>query len=1071
VFQFVSKIVVTVSSLGPSAAFNVSLDETFDSHLVCSNLEVIKTSSVGDVVCTPPSGVTSFQCATPLMPALSAFSVSIDCIAPASIVGVTDIPAVATALVKALSFQQDTDNDQADSNFFLRIVAELAVSLSGPPSPLIAGELSSDGQLLQKQYELNVCNLGPSTARNVTLTWTIPSQYTIIGSIITDLVCSLSGRVYTCIGLEIAAATEGMQGSCTRLSVLAVIESDAVGGAGATTIFSGDASSSTGEEDPLNYAELSIDIVSRADLRITKSGTQLIAAGDPRGGFYLMKIVNSGPSMAFNVRMMDFDVPKDFFIHECNIFINGEGNALPSGIGCTVYNPHNFSCSVGNLAPISSDTQVNILCNYSVPASSPVTVSGPVAFPSANNRTNIAFVVLDGADPTPSNNNDPHFVDVYAWSDVRITKDCLREPAFLLSGSLQEMEYVLSVWNGGVSDALNVNVIDMIPAELALTSVSVVVSEINTSSPVVCLPISIVNSVINCSVSRLRPTFGPAFELRVTVRAAPGATSEVLVENIANVSTTSNESPADSNGNPLPPLDNNFARCSTRIKPVTTAAIMTTSQETGLCLVVRSRCDNFAPRLDQDGLYCQPFTNGSDFSFRFSCSTVSLNSLDVFACGVNCSASCLLDTVTKSALELNRFDGQLGGLGQCFALPGMSNPGQISCSLCPVTRTTLGTSTLPRTTTATTTTLSTSFPATTTSPSQFCLNLTSPCVGGNVYNYDDGSQYCLQQDGPFGAPKVSLSLACSLDGMSITTSTCTSSSCSSGCVYNPVWAFIFGLDFVNASEPGQCVSDSISPVPRIPSPARFECTRGPCSSRSTVISTSTESTLLVTSATETTSSSQVTLESLSTTATSTSGALTSSSLDSTGRTTTTLTEVSPTFPLTTLPLSSPGATTTDALPTVTTLSSATVATEISLTFRLTTLPEATTLEVSPTTATLTTPAFDLSTAGPTTDTTKDSASTTLPGTSHPVCSLWPGPSICPLMYNVSCFSLNFFFDDIANGYGSQGCLCPAAATRTPCLKPPVVPAPPCEPPSIPLRCLTFNLRFAYLLAAADPTYG
>jgi len=46
------------------------------------------------------------------------------------------------------------------------------------------------------------------------------------------------------------------------------------------------------------------------------------------------------------------------------------------------------------------------------------------------------------------------------------------------------------------------------------------------------------------------------------------------------------------------------------------------------------------------------------------------------------------------------------------------------------------------------------------------------------------------------------------------------------------------------------------------------------------------------------------------------------------------------------------------------------------------------------------------------------------------CPAWPGPSTCPLVYNASCFSLNFFFDDVASGYGSNGCNCPPAATRS-----------------------------------------
>ncbi len=268
------------------------------------------------------------------------------------------------------------------------------------------------------------------------------------------------------------------------------------------------------------------------------------------------------------------------------------------------------------------------------------------------------------------------------------------------------------------------------------------------------------------------------------------------------------------------------------IAPLTTTQTFPTSSPVttspgSSCLVVKSPCNDVSlnqTRLDTNGYYCQPFSNGMDFSFRFSCSLTLPNSIDVFACAANCASGCVLDPVTKNVLGLDQYNGQLGGTGQCFSLPGMDFPGQISCETCPV-------STTAPVTTTTTALVTTAAP--TTMPAGFCLNLTSPCNGSPVQNYDDGSQYCLLQDGPPNAPKVAISLICSSDGNSITTATCTSPTCESGCVFNPVWAFILGLDRVNASGAGECLSNSSSPVPGVPSPARFQCTPGPCVGRTT----------------------------------------------------------------------------------------------------------------------------------------------------------------------------------------------------------------------------------------------
>jgi hypothetical protein len=91
--------------------------------------------------------------------------------------------------------------------------------------------------------------------------------------------------------------------------------------------------------------------------------------------------------------------------------------------------------------------------------------------------------------------------------------------------------------------------------------------------------------------------------------------------------------------------------------------------------------------------------------------------------------------------------------------------------------------------------------------------------------------------------------------------------------------------------------------------------------------------------------------------------------------------------------------------------------------------------------------------------------------SNSTCPSWPGPSVCPLLYNTSCFSLNFFFDDLVNGFAVQGCSCPPRTTVGPCLKPPTVPLPPCQTGGTPpTDCLRFNLHFGRLLAAADPKY-
>ena len=89
--------------------------------------------------------------------------------------------------------------------------------------------------------------------------------------------------------------------------------------------------------------------------------------------------------------------------------------------------------------------------------------------------------------------------------------------------------------------------------------------------------------------------------------------------------------------------------------------------------------------------------------------------------------------------------------------------------------------------------------------------------------------------------------------------------------------------------------------------------------------------------------------------------------------------------------------------------------------------------------------------------------------SNSTCPPWPGPSVCPLTYNASCMTINFVFEGLIEGFGAQGCECGPAFVPARCQPPPVVPLPPCPaPPTAPTKCLTFNLQFGSLLAAADP---
>jgi uncharacterized repeat protein (TIGR01451 family) len=502
----------------------------------------------------------------------SAFTVRMSYTAPASIPSVVDIFSPANAVVNTTTFQEQTDNDHASVNYWLVIRAELSITVYGD-TPVTAGDIVvSSGALVQHEYDMSVCNAGPAFAQNVSASWTIPSQFTLIGTITQlfvdpSVTCVQSGLTFTCSGFSIPPPVSATAPSCRLFALRAVFLSDCVGAFGEIVQMTGVVSAATLENDYTNNNDkFAISILSRADIRVTKSGTVLIAAGETTG-FYSFKIVNGGPSMAFNVRMTDFDIPQQFSVVAWSI--DFPPNGQPPGTFCTIHSPHNVSCFLGNLGPITGDDQVDIIFNYTVPANTPPTLPSPFNLGpdgnfvnGPNNLTNIAYVTSDGTvetDPSPDNNHDPHFVDIYALTDVQILKDCLRGD--IISGSGATFNYVLTVRNGGISDAKNVRVLDVIPTEFAVAAGALVtVGNVIPGISVVCQPLNVAKPVIDCSVTTLLPfSASRAFTLTVTVSAKAGATIDgTVVTNFANVTTTSYE--------PAATTWNNFANCSTVIR-------------------------------------------------------------------------------------------------------------------------------------------------------------------------------------------------------------------------------------------------------------------------------------------------------------------------------------------------------------------------------------------------------------------------------------------------------------------------------------------------------------------------
>jgi uncharacterized repeat protein (TIGR01451 family) len=549
-------------------AYNVSLTMAVPSQFDVFSLTFV---SSGAIVTPPPTCTplpttnaggraqwpTTVNCSFPLVQFGAEFYFVWSYYAPKDIGSTVNVPFSVSAQMTSPRYQPPPNaNDPAQdvkSAFFI-ITADVTIAISGP-TPIIAGD-TDNGRPRLLTYVFTVCNSGPSNAPNITSVFQIPRQFSLVQFNGDNCTASNGGYTVTCVGLYLPATSPR---TCYDYSQGVRLDGSAVGAQDTTLLFLGNTSSVVFDANTINNGKyFPVDVLVHSDVGITKSGTVLIAAGDPAGGFYQIKVINAGPSTAFNVRMDDIDLPTEFFI-------TGVTTSTPTDV-CTFTNSgaggrHEVHCSFGDLSPLVSAQDVeharNVNITYSVAADVPPTVYGPVTVTSQNNKTNVAFVVVSSKDTNQNNNQDPHFVDIYAITDLFVQKNCRGS---IVSGSSEKFFYTIPVGNRGISNARSVVILDQIPSQFVPTSSVVTIAQASgTSVVVVCDPI--VGNLVRCTVDNLPPFSGPnQFTLSVEVGVKAGIFVTTNVTNTANITSSSWENL------PVTGFDNS-AQCLTTILP------------------------------------------------------------------------------------------------------------------------------------------------------------------------------------------------------------------------------------------------------------------------------------------------------------------------------------------------------------------------------------------------------------------------------------------------------------------------------------------------------------------------
>ncbi len=313
----------------------------------------------------------------------------------------------------SLSTPDPTPEDNTiDDPTSVETLADLSLNKSVTPDPVVyAGN--------RLTYTLDVYNAGPSDARNVMVTDTLPAEVTYLNTSL-PLASGPNPLVWD-LGTVPAGETRTIQ-------VEVQVDPDVTG-----YIFNfADVGSSTPDPNSANNDDVEAsEVQGRADLSVEKtSAPNPVVGGDTVK--YTLVVHNAGPSDAVNVNLTD-TLPAGV------VFITASP-AQDSG-------PNPLTWSLGTL--VSGETQT-------------VTVYVDVDVNTIGVLENVAQVGSSTVDPNPADNQVTEETPVEGIADLSVVKVDNTDPV-----AIEEvLTYLITVTNNGPNAAVNVVITDTLPPDV-----------------------------------------------------------------------------------------------------------------------------------------------------------------------------------------------------------------------------------------------------------------------------------------------------------------------------------------------------------------------------------------------------------------------------------------------------------------------------------------------------------------------------------------------------------------------------------------------------------------------------